>query len=68
MTVALVEPTKLKACLTILGEGTLFFVALMIGAVIPWFGKPVSTKRYVAICGLLTVIFVVIALTFAIRA
>ncbi len=67
MTLALVEPTKLKVCLTILGEGALFFVVLMIGTIIPWFGKPISTKRYIAICGF-TVILVAIALTFAIRA
>lgn len=67
MTVALVEPTKLKACWTILGEGALLFVVLMIGAIIPWFGKPITTKRYVAICAVCTVVWVLIAITFAVR-
>ena len=60
-------PTKAHALLTILGEGALFFVLCLIGSVFPWFGKPVSTKRYLVICGLFTAIWVLVAAAFAIR-
>jgi len=59
-------PIKVHALLTILGEGALFFVLCLIGAVYPWFGKRISTKRYIAVCGLFTAVWVLIAI-FAIR-
>lgn len=64
---ALVLPAKVHALLTILGEGALFFLLCLVGAVYPWFGKPISTKRYIAICGLFTAVFVLIAAFFAIK-
>lgn len=59
--------TKVHTLLTILGEGTLLFLVLLIGAVIPWIGKPISTKRYIAICGFCTAVWVLAATAFAIK-
>jgi hypothetical protein len=67
MIAALALPTKTHAVLTIVGEGTLLFLVSLIGAVIPWVGKPVSTKRYVVICALCTAIWVLVAAAFAIK-
>jgi hypothetical protein len=64
---ALALPTKAHALLTILGEGTLLFFVLLIGAVIPWIGRPISTKRYIAICGFCTAIWVLVAAAFAVK-
>jgi hypothetical protein len=60
-------PTKVHALLTILGEGTVFFLMCLIGAVYPWFGKPISTRRYIAISGLFTAVWVLVAAVFAVR-
>jgi hypothetical protein len=59
--------TKALALLSILGEGMLVFFVLLIGAVIPWIGRPISTKRYIAICGLCAAVCVLVATAFAIR-
>ncbi len=67
MITALALPTKAHALLTILGEGTLMFLVFLIGAVIPWIGKPISTKRYIAVCALCSAIWVLVAAAFAIR-
>lgn len=68
MIAALAMPTKAHALLTILGEGTVVFLLGLIGSVYPWFlGKPVSTKRYIAIWGFCTVVWVLIAAGFAIK-
>lgn len=43
-------PTEVHALLTILGEGMVVFLLGLIGSVYPWFlGKPISTKRYIAL-------------------
>lgn len=67
MITTLALPSEAHALRTILGEGTLLFFVLLIGAVIPWVGKPISTRRYIAICGLCTAIWVLVASAFAIR-
>lgn len=67
MITALALPAKVHALLAILGEGALFFLLCLVGAVYPWFGKPISTKRYLAICGLFTVALVLIAAVFAVK-
>ena len=67
MIIALALPTEARAFLTILGEGTALFLVLLIGAVVPWIGKPISTKRYIVICGICTSIWILIAAAYAIR-
>lgn len=59
--------TKAHALLIILGEGALLFVVSLIGAIVPWFGKPVSTKRYIALCAICITIWVLIAAGFALK-
>ncbi len=66
MTALALLPARAHALLTILGEGALLFLVLLIGAVIPWIGKPISTKRYIAICALCTAAWVLVATGFAI--
>jgi hypothetical protein len=52
---------KTHILLTIIGEGALLFLLSLIGAVIPWIGKRISTKRYIAICGICTAVWVLVA-------
>lgn len=66
MTALALLTTEAHALLTILGEGTVLFFVLLMGAVIPWIGKPISTKRYIAICGLCAAAWVLVATGFAI--
>lgn len=65
MTTALALPTKAHAVLTIFGEGTLLFLVLVFSST-PWTGRRISTKRYIAICGVCAAIWVLIAAAFAI--
>jgi hypothetical protein len=67
MLAALALPTKAHALLTILGEGAVLFLVLLICSVVPWIGKPVSTKRYIAIWSLCIAILVLIGAAFAIK-
>jgi hypothetical protein len=68
MITALALPTKVHALLTTLGEGMLLFLLCLIGSVFTrLFGKPISTKRYIAICGLCTAALVLVAAAFVIR-
>jgi len=65
--ISLALPTKAHAAVTILSEGALLLVVFLIGAVFPWIGKPISTKRYIAICSLCTAVWVLVAAAFATR-
>jgi hypothetical protein len=65
--IALALPTKIHAFVTLLAEGALLFLVLLIGAVVPWIGKPISTRRYIAICGFFTALWIVVAAIFVIR-
>ena len=68
MPVALLElPTKHQVSLAILGEGPVLFAVLMIGAVMPRFGRAVLTQRYIAICGVGTAIWIGTAIAFTIK-
>ena len=67
MITALALPIHSQALFTILGEGAILFVVFMIGAVVPWIGKPISTKRYIAISALCTAAWVLVATVFAMR-
>jgi hypothetical protein len=55
------------ALFTILGEGAILFAVFMIGAVVPWIGKPISTKRYIAISALCITAWVLVAAAFAVK-
>lgn len=66
MIAALALPSKAHDLLTILSEGMLIFLLCLIGSMYPWlFGRPISTKRYLAICGLFTAIWVLVGAFFA---
>lgn len=67
MITALAVSAKVQTLWTILGEGALLFLVSLIGLVVPWIGKPVSTKRYVALCAVSTTIWVLVAAVFAIH-
>ena len=62
---ALALPTKAHALLTLLGEGTLLFLAFLLSAGRTtrgaWDSGRISTKRYIAFCGLFTAILVLVA-------
>lgn len=64
---ALALPIKSQALFTILGEGAILFLVCLIGAVVPWIGKPISRKRYIAISALCTAAWVLVAAAFAMR-
>jgi len=67
MITALGLPIQSHAIFTILGECAILFVVCLIGAVVPWIGKPISTKRYIAISALCTAVWVLVAAVFAMR-
>lgn len=72
MITALVLPTKTHDLLTILGEGTLLFLVLLIEAgpclsAGTWKGRRISAKRYIAFCGLCTAILVLVAAAVVIK-
>lgn len=64
MLAALVLTSKAHDLLTLLGEGTLVFLALLLSAGMAsrgsWDSGRVSTKRYIAFCGLCTGIVVLL--------
>lgn len=65
--IALALPVKPHALVTPLAEGALLFLVLLIGAVVPWIGKPISTRRYIAICGVFTALWIIVAAVFVIK-
>lgn len=68
MIIALAVPTNVHALLTILGVGTLtFLVLLILVASNGGFAKPTSRKRVIAICGLCSAIWILVAAAFAIK-
>jgi hypothetical protein len=71
MVAALALPTTAHALLTILGEGTLCFLLLLLGAGKAsrgaWGGRRVSTKNYIVVGGLCTAILVLVAAAVVIK-
>lgn len=68
MILAAALPTNVHTLLTILGAGTLtFLVLLIVVASNGGFLKPGSAKRVIAICGLCTAIWILVAAAFAIK-
>jgi hypothetical protein len=72
MITALALPTKAHVLLTILGECTLLFLVLLLGAGKAsrgaWDGRRVSLKRYIAVgCLFSAILFVVAAAAFLIK-
>jgi hypothetical protein len=71
MTTTLALSTEAHALLTILCEGMLGFLVLLLGAGKAsrgsWDGRRISTKRYITVCGLCMAILVAVAAAFVIK-
>lgn len=65
MIAALAKPSTAHAVLTLLGEGTLLFLAFLLSAGrttrSSWDSGRISTKRYITFCGLFIAILVLVA-------